>query len=117
MSSFTACCDICKAENAVPSYGDWQCIQCGQKYEYDEGYRISLTKEQWALLRNPPKWISVGERLPEVGEIVLVWHYSEVKAAWLNYVANGVAYFVQKDTGYRCEPTHWMPLPEPPEVK
>ena len=62
-----------------------------------------------------PRWISVEERLPESGETVLVWHYGDVQMAWLNHFTNGVAYFV-RDTHYSFEPTHWMPLPEPPEV-
>lgn len=64
----------------------------------------------------PPRWISVDERLPEPGETVLVWHHGEVQMAWLNHFTNGVAYFV-RDTHYNFEPTHWMPLPAPPEVK
>jgi hypothetical protein len=60
-----------------------------------------------------PRWIPVEEQLPESGETVLVWHHGEVQMAWLNHFTNGVAYFV-RDTHYNFEPTHWMPLPEPP---
>jgi hypothetical protein len=60
------------------------------------------------------KWISVDERLPESGEDVLVWHCGSVHSAYFNYSAGGVAYFV-RDSHYNCEPTHWMPLPGPPE--
>ena len=117
VGTYTYKCDICGTENVVQNYGDWACRQCLQGYTYEECHQITLTDAQFALLRNPPQWIPVSERLPEDGKIVLVWHYSEVKTAWLNHFTNGVAYFVQKDTGYTCEPTHWMPLPEPPEVK
>lgn len=106
-------CDICGAVNEVPNYGEWDCHQCGQGYTYDEGHQIRLTDAQWALLRNQPRWIPVEERLPESGETVLVWHHGEVQMAWLNHFTNGVAYFV-RDTHYNFEPTHWMPLPEPP---
>ena len=61
------------------------------------------------------RWISVSERLPESGQAVLVWFHGEVQMAWFNHFTNGVAYFV-RDTHYNFEPTHWMPLPEPPEV-
>lgn len=69
-----------------------------------------------AFLKRGERWIPVSERLPESGETVLVWHYGEVQMAWLNHLTNGVAYFV-RDTHYNFEPSHWMPLPEPPEVK
>ena len=113
--TYKAVCDICGETQEVSNYGDWACRQCLQGYTYDECHMISLTDAQLALLRNPPQWIPVGKRLPESGEIVLVWHHVEVKTAWLNHFTNGVAYFVQKDTGYNFEPTHWMPLPEPPK--
>ena len=119
MSSFTACCDICKAESAVPSYGDWQCSQCGQKYEYDECYRISLTKAQWALLRNPPKWIPVSERLPD-DETELLVAFDDRSLG----VAFAVFHHLDESEGPKWtdgngvelkQPTHWMSLPEPPE--
>ena len=117
MSTYTAKCDICGAENTVPSYGDWRCKQCGQGYEYDECHRISLTAAQWALLRNPPRWIPVEERLPEIGVSVLcsspeppgddwVWIGQREEHEWYFPGANEMG-----------TPTHWMPLPEPPEVK
>ena len=85
--------------------------------EYVNGEQIDvlaaeLKERQYRLAR----WIPVEERLPEPGETVLVWHHGEAQMAWLNHFTNGVAYFV-RDTHYNFEPTHWMPLPEPPEVK
>ena len=97
-----------------------------------KGIRREVRAEALALLRHYPysyresdekrgvgdmsgAWIPVSERLPEPGETVLVWHHGEVQMAWLNHLANGVAYFV-RDTHYNFEPTHWMPMPEPPEV-
>ena len=62
------------------------------------------------------KWISVDERLPESGETVLVWNYGEHGFAWLNFTANGTAYFSSKDDK-NFQVTHWMKLPKPPEVK
>ena len=67
----------------------------------------------YVLSQDIPRWIPVTEQLPEPGETVLVWHHGEVQMAWLNYLTNGVAYFV-RDTHYNFEPTHWMPLPTPP---
>ena len=83
--------------------------------EYVNGEQIGalaaeLKERQYRLAR----WIPVEEQLPESGETVLVWHHGEVQMAWLNHFTNGVAYFV-RDTHYNFEPTHWMPLPEPPD--
>ncbi|MFN6189739.1 MAG: DUF551 domain-containing protein [Planctomycetia bacterium] len=62
------------------------------------------------------EWISVSERLPESGDMVMVWNYGEHVLAWLNFTNNGTAYFSSKDDS-NFEVTHWMPLPRPPERK
>jgi hypothetical protein len=66
------------------------------------------------------EWISVKDRLPEVNQPVLLWHGSY-----------GVIYGGLDDEGEWCgnyggkfqpailpynNPSHWMPLPEPPEA-
>lgn len=63
-------------------------------------------------------WISVEDRLPENGELVLVAHKSGISIARCNvFKPNGKAYW----TGYRgrshslATVTYWMPLPECPK--
>ena len=116
-------CDICQRPVQWPShYGDWECPHCHQPYEYDEGLRISLTDAQWALLRNPPRWIPVQERLPEEGVVVLAYLpkqadvESGVYASMLSKLQTLKGTF-STSFGFGFEATHWMPLPEPPEVK
>ena len=106
VSTWTDKCDICGAENAVPSYGDWDCEQCGQRYSYDECHRISLTAVQWALLRNPPRWIPVSERLPPEETRVLAYDGTSVFESE----------YMHGRWEWLADVTHWLPLPNPPEV-
>jgi hypothetical protein len=66
------------------------------------------------------KWISVEERLPEVGKEVLIcdardsflgmFSLEEMKSDEVYYWFDGDGWRLPSD-----EVTHWMPLPEPPK--
>lgn len=65
------------------------------------------------------KWISTAERLPEKSGLYLTYnprrncmtmHYSAKNKAWN-------AFDHEDRPKYALEVTHWMHLPEPPEVK
>ena len=120
--TYKAVCDICGETQEVSNYGDWACRKCGQGYTYDECHQIRLTDSQWALLRNPPRWIPVQERLPEEGVVVLAYLpkqadvESGVYASMLSKLQTLKGTF-STSFGFGFEATHWMPLPEPPEVK
>ena len=51
------------------------------------------------------EWISVKDRLPDVGKFVLI--YNEINGVLLDY-HDGATF------GY-YDVTHWMPLPNPPK--
>ena len=69
------------------------------------------------------EWIDVEDKLPNIKEYVLVadW-YSGVNYGMVKAYYNS-AWFIDKDSVNVCgnavadlgfDPTHWMPLPEPP---
>lgn len=66
------------------------------------------------------KWIRVEERLPEYAELALVRTYPYVGGR-LSGGSTYIAMFIPPTKAWRdipdgCRVTHWMPLPEPPEV-
>jgi hypothetical protein len=71
------------------------------------------------------EWISVTERLPEEGQPDSILLYLDYRDG---YGGQAVGYFLggefwlYEDGNITCDKaevdaTHWMPLPEPPEVK
>lgn len=90
----------------------------GQNEQLREAAAL-VTKESAELLER--RWIPVEERLPEDRSDVLVvayWH--ERWGAYMGWCApERAAWSVHVGIGGRSDiaVTHWMPLPEPPEVK
>jgi hypothetical protein len=63
-------------------------------------------------LRSELRWIPLGERLPEIDENVLACHSGEVGISH-RYVDG---WYWDVDEWHKpFTPTHWMPLPEPPD--
>lgn len=65
-----------------------------------------------------PKWISVEDRLPEVGRSVIAFNAHAKCAAEAVYKGDGK--FLQFRWAARLqeqEVTHWMPPPEPPDTE
>ena len=61
-----------------------------------------------------PKWISVEERLPEIGVNVLtrtVGLLHPISTGWYSPTRKNWCL----DNGSTLKVTHWMPLPEPPK--
>lgn len=62
-----------------------------------------------------PRWISVAERLPEDRDYCLVAVEDSLGLAWWHN--EPTSKFIHEDIDNSWTPTHWMPLPEPPEAK
>lgn len=93
----------CEKECRRNKYGEFDCEYCEAELLYNAGYRKQSEAE----------WISVAERLPdengrfltvdEKGDMMVC--YWEEHFGWFAMVCNKNAI------------THWMPLPEPPDMK
>lgn len=94
--------------------------ECNSEHQSDErwiGYEIlSAAPEQGS--REAGDWISVDDRLPQIGDNVMI--YNTEGAILIGYMVNDgwVAFFAdgEKLMG-ELTATHWMPLPEPPVKK
>ena len=77
-----------------------------------------LTAEN-AELREKPRWIPVAERLPERDVQVLGWYkdnpFSQYRPGVVAWNGNGWVFVYAHR--YVTNVTHWMPLPDAPEVE
>lgn len=75
------------------------------------GQEMSLDAFYAGYQAAKPQWISVKDRLPEVGQNALIFDEGIISV-------NGILYskvWHPYHNGFASEPTHWMPLPEPPK--
>ncbi|HCQ8391324.1 TPA: DUF551 domain-containing protein [Klebsiella oxytoca] len=62
----------------------------------------------------PVRWISISERMPDAGVIVMTADGSCVNAALVERSGANHLSFTSAITGWELPVTHWMPMPAPP---
>ncbi|MFQ8982707.1 MAG: DUF551 domain-containing protein [Evtepia sp.] len=74
--------------------------------------------EAYPTLTPQNEWVSVEERLPENGQIVL-FHQKDGFIYCAEYFAGNAlmspGWFIDNDSWDAKEVTHWMPIPAPPK--
>jgi hypothetical protein len=84
-------------------------------FAVDATETAATLKASQQLISQIPVWIPVSERLPEEDVDVLVMTNYGMHVADLD--EDGLWNASHGDSWQFPEPTHWMPLPEPPEAK
>ena len=91
--------------------------------EFESGFNQGLNQAMWIITHAPTltpqnEWVSVEEKLPEDGQIVL-FHQKNGFIYCAGYFAGNQlmspAWFIDNDSWDAKEVTHWMPLPAPPD--
>jgi Protein of unknown function (DUF551) len=61
------------------------------------------------------EWISVKDRLPNMGIDVLVYSKDRIFHAWWDNISSSHDWYDIQNTWIIEDVTHWMPLPKKPE--
>lgn len=109
-------CDICGRDIPVGELcyglkkGNCICKDCCTGFE-----NCTFSLAPAPTLTPPNEWVSVKERLPELGERVLFTEGVFVCEGYVSQYNNWFRSNGMKWDMFRTEVTHWMPLPAPPE--
>lgn len=94
---YPSTCMFCDHVQEVPTYEEYKCEKCGQRYEYNEGHSPVLTPQQITTLRRlvHDKKTAASE---SVGHIIIEPVWTQVKVVKNLYVT-GIVF--GHDNGYR----------------
>lgn len=94
-------------------------IQHRTEYCEDADYDCKMLgdarKRTQQLEAQQPRWISVGERLPEEDGCVVCYLKDGSPYTVCVYFADGELFFAPGLNNVTDSVTHWMPMPQPPE--
>lgn len=93
-----------------------KCLRMSEETKGSMAERV-LNKVDEAPTIEVPQWIPVTERLPEKTVRCLVYGSGggTYTAEFRKYEGGHVWHKLNSKSHY-CNPTHWMPLPKPPEM-
>lgn len=101
-------CWICEKEFEIESYGDGTCPKCGQKYVYDEDYRIVLEDDQYeALYRLKRHQKEFGIYYQDWLKHDRPWELWEIRwvgCLWISMCWDHITYFGREDVDFRRKP-------------
>jgi hypothetical protein len=61
------------------------------------------------------EWISVKDRLPQMGEDVLCFSMKRIFHSWWDNISSSCDWYDIQNNWIIEDVTHWMPLPEQPK--
>ena len=120
-------CPFCGSSNTTLDYYEISCPQelgtivvcndCGASAKSIVDWNCRPIEDaltaRIAELEKAQRWIPVSKSLPEDGEFVLAWDDEIIEVLEYKNTYGGASFLNIADT--TVYPTHWMPLPEPPE--
>jgi len=110
-------CDKCSAEANIEHWNTRPIEDALNKRIAELEAEIDQLTAHDATERQDDKWIPVSERLPELDQDVLAIVDDDIVIGSFGQGWDGEISFDRDEVGSTRYVTHWMPLPEPPEVR
>lgn len=106
----------CSSCGMCPIFPDRECVE---HLATAAASLIERLTEEVEALREKQRWVPVTERIPERDVQVLGWYkdnpFSQYRPGVVAWNGNGWVFIYAHR--YVTDVTHWMPMPEAPEVK